>query len=362
MNRSVSRLVIGGEFEADESFSLGSFDQLSSLTRSIPGTWVSSGRAAFGSILKELKARGVQHVHLPAYLCESIILSVEAIGLEYSFYPVDSSLVAHPDPSSGSAVVIIHYFGWLNPVVKTARAQNNSFYFLIEDFSHALLSEWGDLRSDQINAFFSVRKFGPVPLGGWGSFIQEPKQPTSEIESIAWQSLAARFIKKDYLSQNNSVPPGYDTENLYLTAFENVESFLDKHPNETGVPKFAYEIIAALNWQLIAEQRRANWKYLYKLISDTFESIYPDLNDGVVPLGYVIRLDAEKRDKIRQTLYNQRIFCPVHWQLPQEVDHQNFANADQLSKTLLTLPIDQRYNFNDMEIIAKALKDAIKQL
>ena len=92
-----NRFAVGGEFEL-EMPQFSDADGLERLTHGLSGTWVVSGRAALNRILRKVQERGVRHVHLPAYLCESVLQPVKARGMEFSFYPVDEHLIAHPDP------------------------------------------------------------------------------------------------------------------------------------------------------------------------------------------------------------------------------------------------------------------------
>ena len=78
-----------------------------------------------------------------------------------------------------------------------------------------------------------------------------------------------------------------------------------------------------------------------------------DLPTGVVPLAYVARM--KNRDSTRSRLRDERIFCPVHWRLPDEVSPRRFPDAAKLAATCLSLPIDQRYGAGDMDRIALAL-------
>lgn len=347
--------VIGGEFETGK-LKLGTAMELAKLTHGLRGTWTLSGRAAFVIMLRQLQAKGFNHIHLPAYLCRSILLPVQEMGIKYSFYPVDADLTAQADPPNEAGVLLIHYFGWLNPATSSLRAESGSSLHLIEDATHALLSEWRAAVGQQQSVFFSSRKFGPSPLGGWANIKTQPIDVPNEVEALLWQSMAARLLRAAYLSEADAgILPGL--ESFYLSAFQAVEDFLDQHPTSMGLPQNALDIISGADWQKIATQRRANWKILHDLLVGQVELVNENLPDEVVPIGFVIR--TKKRDFIRDRLAAQRIYCPVHWQLPPEVSAKRFPVAARLSDTCLTLPIDQRYGCNEMERLAAAVKELV---
>ena len=96
---------------------------------------------------------------------------------------------------------------------------------------------------------------------------------------------------------------------------------------------------------------------MHELIGNRVESLFDHLPDGSVPLGYVIRL--KNRDTVKEKLAANRIFAPIHWSLPQEVDRKRFPDSKMLADSLLTLPIDQRYGPDEMNYIADTLKKMV---
>jgi hypothetical protein len=371
MSPALSRRAIGGDFELDQ-LRFGEVALLDQqLTRGLPGRWTTSGRGALTLVLQELWAKGVRHVHLPAYLCESVLLPVRALGFKFSFYPVDLSLNAQPDPPAGSTVLVIHYFGWLNPIVNSLRAQASAKFYLIEDAAQALLSDWSAPQNDFRYVILSPRKLGPAILGGWCNARSEqhdgtqheekksevgPNETRGEVGPIIWRSLAARLARGAYMREADaSVDP--QVEEFYMDGLGAVEAFLDRHPTCTDLPRVALDQLAGLDWRGMASRRRANWLQLQEMLTGRVEVLMHDLPLEVVPLGFVVCLG--KRDEVRARLAAQRIFCPVHWPLPALVERARFPAAAALSDTCLTLPIDQRYSETDISRMAEALLAAL---
>jgi len=329
---------------------------LPSLTRGFHGTWTVSGRAALALVLEEIKQQGVQHVHLPAYLCKSLILPVKESGLNFSFYPVGECMAAEPDPLPGSAVLLIHYFGWLNPATERLRNRAGHDYVLVEDMTHSLLSNWRCLDETMSHVFFSARKWGPIPLGGWCNTVSQLHSTNSSIQSLAQRSAAARRLRGEYLAQADALPVPV-TEAEYLGAFRGIEEALDAAPCCGSLPADMYQSLDMLDWSSIAHRRRANWQSVVMQLDGRVQLLMPNIDDGLVPFGLVVQL--EDRDRVRAQLASQRIYCPVHWALPTDVDGRKFPFAHQLSQSCLTLPIDQRYGEHDLSLLAGALISAI---
>jgi hypothetical protein len=349
-----SRQAIGGEFELS-ALSFESEQQLESPNCEVKGTWTSCGRTALALILKELRTRGVTHLQLPAYLCDSILSTVKALDFQFSFYRVDDALVAQPEPSPNDAVLVINYFGWANPIVQALAPDQN--YFLIEDGCQSFLSAWRLSSSPSHFFFTSPRKFGPTMLGGWCAVSLEENQQSGELlEQIARKSLAARLTRGFYLAQKHA-PTDPHTERFYLEVLNEVEEFLNRHPVDVALPQLVLDLIQRFDWKDAARRRRANWLQLCELLSSRVETIFPSLPADVVPLGYLIRVND--RDRLRKKLLDQRIFCPIHWRLPAEITPERFPEAVALSERCLTLPIDQRYGNDDISRLAEAVLSAL---
>jgi dTDP-4-amino-4,6-dideoxygalactose transaminase len=80
---------------------------------------------------------------------------------------------------------------------------------------------------------------------------------------------------------------------------------------------------------------------------------YRKLPAGVCPLGFPIL--AKDRDGLKKMLIKNRIYPPIHWKLPSEVDKEEFSASWQISKHILTIPIDQRYKTEDMQFVADTI-------
>jgi hypothetical protein len=353
--KNEKRWAIGGDFEFNIK-DIKKKDKQETLLHGQKGTWTASGRSALSLILKHLQRVGVHEVLLPSFLCESILQPVKSLGFKYSFYPVGNTMIAQREPEPGAAILIIHYFGWINPATSMLRSKQTDGFYLIEDASQAALTDLSASNSPSRFLLLSPRKFGPLPFGGWCNVITETPGPTHEIEGLVWRSIAARLTRSAYLTQPHaSVDP--NIEEFYLSAFRAVEPYLDNHPTDSGIPQIILDIMAGLDWAEIGNRRRSNWQCLHELLNNIIEPLMTELPPDVVPLGYVIRLD--ERDKVRKALAAKRIFCPVHWPLPAEISAHRFPIAAQLSETCLTLPIDQRYGPEEMAYVAQVLKEVL---
>ena len=87
------------------------------------------------------------------------------------------------------------------------------------------------------------------------------------------------------------------------------------------------------------------------------DCFHSDFRDGDIPFGFIIKV--KNRDTIKRKLKNANIFAPIHWEWPTNINKKKFNNLYELSESILTLPIDQRYDISHMELLAKKIKNII---
>jgi hypothetical protein len=340
---------IGGEFELADLLPTA---QPTELTQGLAGSWTVNGRSALYALLKPLKQQGIRKILLPAYLCESVLQPVKACGFEYEYYPVDENLMAQPQPQKGSAVVLIHYFGWLNPATKALREEAGSSFLLIEDMTQAVFSSWALLDGLKSLLFFGLRKFGPAPMGGWFNRVEKLPTINQAYEALFWKSLTARMSKYIYLRMDHET--NAQAEQVYLELLQSVESAFDLSCEPYALQEKAKALLDGVDWAEAGTRRRNNWNHLRTCLGDLLTPFHPTLADEVVPLGYVVK--CAEREKIRRSFQEAKIFCPIHWKLPEDVDAKRFPISRRLSNSLMTIPIDQRYRSEDMEYIAQTVR------
>ena len=348
-------LVIGGVFDLPD-LGEADHDRLGRFMSRAPGAWHLSGRSALSEVFAHARSIGVAHLHLPAYLCSSVMEAVHGSGIDYSFYMVRGDLSIDVDPRHNSAILLIHYFGWQHPSAAALRAAIDTDVMLIEDASQSSLSSWVQDIDRRSVVVTNPRKFGPVPVGAWCSIAKRPPNPDAIVLQQVEEALHAAWVKHAYL-QERGATRDLDREAGFVHAFRELESALGSQPTPLALPPQFLNLLAQVDWDRAADTRRANWEALRRQLPPTVNPVTPELGSDTVPLGLPVRV--ARRDAVRASLAQAGVLCPVHWDLPAEVDPRRFPGAVDLSGEILTLPIDQRYELQDMQTLADSLTKAI---
>jgi hypothetical protein len=305
-----------------------------------------NARSCIHLLVNELKPN---KIWLPSFLCDVVFQSLG--NYPFAFYAVDSHLQIPTgwigNVEKGDIVVFIDYFGFpFNPALAKHVKENGGW--ILEDASQALLTPRVGENSDFV--VYSPRKFLGVPDGG----------------------ILRNNTNLDFFDVKLNVPP----QEWWLKAFSAtmLRWEFDRHGGERNwfhlfqeadrngpVGLFSISDMSkalleyGFDYELVAQKRIANYKTLQAYLGKI--AVFPELLDGVVPLGFPVRI--KNRDSLRQKLFEHNIYPPIHWLIKNSVP-DDFQESHRLSDTILTLVCDQRYNVQDMERTAKIVLEEAK--
>jgi hypothetical protein len=289
------------------------------------------------------------NVWLPTYLCQVMVRAVNPAVSRIQFYEIDydlniPSLEWLESVQAGDLVVCIAYFGFPIPN-GLARAVRERSAWVLEDDSQALLSLSHD--PDAHFRLVSLRKFFSVPDGAILAAADPDFEFTSQLPPPPprwWlQALNASLLRGEF-DRHGGERDWFRISNL-------VDSAAPLEPccmSELAELMMRFRI----DYQSISAQRIANYQALLSQLEHL--ALFPYLPVGVVPLGFPVRLI--NRNQVRQRLFDHQIYPPVHWELRGFVP-ESFQDSHRLSRHILTLVCDQRYNEDDMRGTAALLRD-----
>lgn len=318
-----------------------------------------SGRTALDCIIREVKlTRDMKSVYMPSYCCHTMIqpftdndISVEfyEVGFKNGKYTYDLDV-----DKSCDAVLMMQYFGFYDSsVVKIIRDLKNRGKTIIEDATHSWFSalKYHD-NSDYV--FVSFRKWTGLPAGAVaikrdGKFvINTPAETNSRYISIREK---AKALKREYILEGKGEKEGF------LGLFRQAEELLEQDYRGYSLTTALENSIVTLDYEKIQRTRKSNAAVLINGIKDNKNIVIPEIKETDVPL-FVPILVAGGRNRLRQHLIEQNIYCPVHW--PLSVLH-HISNRF-LYDNSLSLVCDQRYAAEDMIRCGKAVNDFFREM
>ena len=317
-----------------------------------------SGRCAIYYCLLDLMMRdSTRAAYLPAYTCETVVAPYKKAGYTLKFYDISpeglTPLFDRKRIPEISVLGLCGYYGFSSYDRDFVGECVDHGVTVIEDITHSVFSADGkDGRVQYLAGSF--RKWLGVAAGGIaikrnGRFepdllppeeehIQgrlscfeerrrvmagEPGASDRRVEALFWETeLRLRKLFDAYESDDHSVRvlKNFPYRDMITKRRNNYGAILDRNPFSTGV-----------------------------------KPVFPLLYEGVCPSH--MSLYSPHRDKAQEFLARRGIGSTFYWPFPGETDLAGFPGTAYITDHIFSVPVDQRYTKDDMELLCDALAD-----
>ncbi|WP_335943655.1 hypothetical protein [Pseudomonas sp. G166] len=292
-----------------------------------------SARSAFKALVL---ARNLRRVHLPVYICDVMQDVLCGSCVEVLQYALSERLELRDFPvlQADEALLFVNYFGlkadYIGEVLTVRYGRQ-----LIVDNSQALFSA----PQAGVATLYSPRKFVGVADGGW--LANAPADlPQAEISSSQ-----ARF---GALLGRLEDPPQH-----HYAMFQSLEQALENDGVKAMSPSTA-RLLDSIDYHEVARRRMDNLAQLRRRLDH--RNRFTDWPaQPVAALCYPLLVkSAETATRVRAQLLEQHIYVPSYWREVLSSPTSPPIERDW-AQCLLPLPIDQRYNVDDMNRLADAI-------
>lgn len=349
-------MELGSNFELDLSELKYEQDNIFEYLKEYQTIYTDSGRSAL-KILNSVLEEGM--ILLPAYICESVINIYKQNG-SIRFYRINPDMTIDFDDlqqkmdSQVKMVYLMHYFGSVqnNTVLNYLKEKKKEYgYIIIEDTTHSILTQ---KRTVGDYCVCSLRKWFPIPDGGVVYSHNPIVEQNCEIQfkkSIVYDKLEAMILKKYYIQY------GIDCNLIYRNLFAQSEERLDMQTEIYQMSDMARDILQCISIADVQKKRKRNYCELKKFLENVPVTDVL-LTDDFVPMVYPVYV--HNRDRFRQYLMENKIYCAVHWPLVG-TELEKRQDSVRIYENIISLPIDQRYGTAHMKYLEKVLDTYFKE-
>jgi hypothetical protein len=349
-----SSLFVGGEFYYDNQW------KADKPTFPVEGlTFLNGGKACLTIICDYLRDHDITSVLLPAYLCPTIVDTIESGGLNCDYYNVFPNFSIdtndlHQHLTNGQALYFINYFGFAPSdfVLKFLNELRQDGRVVIEDNAQAgfLTHTSGDL------AFNSMRKLCPYD----GGYLKTSQDIQPYRAAYAGRENRRLPLIRQYRRGLHEYLFEEEGDHAKLEAlYEMAERYYASDLVVLGDEK-ERQNIELLDWSGIKQARRKNYSILLQLISGNslITPVFSALQPDNMPLGLPVYVRGDQRDKLNEYLGENGIGLTIHWEdLATDPRLNSNLLAVQMAKNILTLTVDQYTNQEQLEFLAQKLAD-----
>ena len=303
-------------------------------------------------ILKNIDFKDNNHCLLPSYLCPTILKPFNSLKIRYKFYKINANLDINNEylinsiDSNTKAIFFINYFGF--PISseneKLLCSLKEKGIIIIQDFVQAFYSDINLIGDYCFNSFRKLLPAdGSVILSNTSMIIN---QSFNNYKYLLHKSLGQFLRYTSYLIR-------IDLSKYFLRQFQLANKFYYRSFN-TRFSMFSKHIIERIELNNIIRRKELFEKLLSKYDD---KALFKDIPGNVIPLGFPIIVND--RDKLRDDLNKENIFCPVHWNLSNKISKDLFQESFWLSNNILTFQINETIDNDKFSKYIELIKAAV---
>lgn len=290
------------------------------------GVFLNSARNALRYIIR---AYNITKISLPYYTCPVVWQVVKDENCQIIPYDLNDNFMPDVFLEKETYLVYNNYFGICGKNVETLL---NMYPNLIIDNAQAFYAQPRGIAS-----FYSPRKFFGLPDGG----ITVCNKILSEEfnKSVSCDLCSHLLIRHDL-----SASAGYKE-------FQKNDATLGTRPIEL-MSNLTQTLMGNIDYQNAKNKRLRNFIFLHDNLKEN-NKIKIDMHAYDVPMVYPLKTDIET---LRTKLIQNKIYVAKYW-ATEDIDCMSSEKSQNLANSVIPLPIDQRYDLDDMKRILEVIND-----
>lgn len=298
------------------------------------GCLLASCRNAIELILAHLAP--VVKIWIPYYTCEVVLEPINRLKIKYQFYHInkDLEIADKIELKENEVLLYTNYFGikdaYIHEIAKKYGCR------LIVDNAQALYAT----HIEGTNTAYSPRKFIGIPDGGIAYFHDDFKCNVKVKDES--------YDRCSHLLKRIDVNPSFG-----------YQDFRENANKLQGLPvsymsQLTEKLMLSVNFDVVKDVRNKNFAYLNKFFGDKNYLKLPSQDSFQCPLVYPY---WAKNSKLKEFLIENQIFVATYW--PNVLKWCRETDLEyKLANEIIFLPIDQRYNIEDMDYIINVINNA----
>lgn len=317
--------AIGGYFElADKDCECGRMP--------VDGIELNTCRNVLEYIILQLPE--VKRIFVPYYTCVAVIEPLNRLSVEYEFYHINEQLEIAEELTldDGEYLFANNYFGIKDAyIAELAQKYGDK---LIVDNAQALFAPV----LPNIKAAYSTRKYVGVADGGFAVGV------SSELALNYDPDNSSEYDSHLFIRKEKGAEAGFKD-------YQANECKLDNRP----VRRMSHQtktILSQIDYDFVIEKRRQNYQYLSNALAEKNLLQLPSMDSFTCPMVYPFMTDDYF---LRERLIQNKIFVARYWPNVLEWCKEEDLEYKFVSR-IIPLPIDQRYDKDDMKRILEIIK------
>lgn len=287
---------------------------------------LNSGRNALAYLIR---ARDIRKLYIPYFLCDSVSGVCKRENCVVAYYHIDNNFLPQfeRELAEGEWLYVVNYYGQIS---------NDQVLQMVSRWKHVIVDNVQDFFRQPVpgvDTIYSCRKFFGVPDGAYLATDADTVVLEQDISKDRMKHILGRF-------------EGACAADYYKDFKENDHGFL-KMPVR-AMSKLTENLLRAVDYEEIRSRRNANWAQLHAVLGP-YNKLALTTPEG----PYMYPFYCENGMEIKKQLAAQKIYIPTLW--PNVPDLDGCELEKDYAENILPLPVDQRYDWQDMQRLITAI-------
>ncbi len=277
-----------------------------------------------------LKAGRYKKIYIPYYICDSVLEPIIEENVNYEYYLINDKFepVFNKKLSYEECFLYVNYFGM----------NSENVYKVKEKFKNVIIDNtqaFFEMPLNDTDTIYSTRKFFGVSDGGY--------------------LYTNKLLDKKFEEETSYDRYEYLLKRIDMTASESYELFKknEEYLSKCGIKKMSRltcAILSSVDYSKCKSLRNENFLYLHENFKNHNE-LKIDISNINGPMFYPLLIND---NNLRNKLIKNKIYVATYWnEIKQKITSEKFEYY--LTEKMIPIPIDQRYNIEDMKFIIKNL-------
>jgi len=287
------------------------------------------------SFIYTIQQRQYKKIYIPYYLCECVKELLLAYNIDYENYWLDKSFspLINCKLNNNECLLFVNYFGRFNnkDLIELKERYNNIFIDNTQAFFQKPVRE--------IDTAYSCRKYFGVTDG---AYLNIELPVNDGYENLPYDLSHEKMLY---------VMGRYETSaSQYYQMFTINEKICRGQPIKK-MSLLIQNILKGIDYKSVMDKRNGNLKHLISNLN-TINEI--DVKNDAGLYFYPLLLKNNEGNYVKKKLIENKIYVPTLWpNVLNEVKNDTFEY--RLASNIIFLPIDQRYNTDDMKYMIAIL-------
>lgn len=298
----------------------------------------------------------------PAYCCWSMSAPFEKVGWKVVYYRLTADLTADMaylkhllEREKPQAVLTMNFYGSASTdnIVSIVKEYDEDIK-VIEDFSHCTFS-LKLIHNPKVDIYVSsIRKSIGVCDGS--VILSKVPLPTQYIQEEQRDFADKRFVAQTEKSRY-SYSKSQEKKGEFLRAIRDCESIINEFSAVRPISDRAKKQLALVNGEEIAYARKENMRHLWTLLNGKVEMV-PGLERCLEGAPFSLPILVDNRDEVQIALAKRGVYTQLLWPICEEAQLV-CSVSKMMNARMLSVPIDQRYSWDDIEDMSDIICDVI---